>query len=385
MGALEGLSSQAHAHYGLARLRFSSNPLILWRDPRRFAMPDDVLTFGPAFAQTYTDLALLATLSDLPGSDCLAGLFAGAALHHLEDLSQPTHTVQVGAPRFLSGAVRDWLGEEIESLGGLLRSRPSFRSIGIGIIRNHHVLEEALLDQAIRTEARRHRQIEAWRQSQAPSVEEAQVLEAATRDDAELGELLRRSLPAAGQDRVLSFGEAIADALVELSSRRAAALYGLVYDLANPELRDIGFQVAGGVARPDSLLRPAGEAALVAKRAALRESWRASLGRGGTAVRLWLSYHDAVLATVSPDGLPGLRTQLLSRLGERLLAAHQATLARRRQYVPAPPEMERVNVWAPLLFLFALLAAALAGRRLAAWQAAGERDDGDAEQERDRA
>ena len=60
MGSLTGLSSQAHAHYGLPALPFSDDPEVLKNDPRRFAIPRTVHTFGADFAESYTALAILA-------------------------------------------------------------------------------------------------------------------------------------------------------------------------------------------------------------------------------------------------------------------------------------------------------------------------------------
>ncbi|HEX6838512.1 MAG TPA: hypothetical protein VF334_18170, partial [Polyangia bacterium] len=142
MGGLTGLSSQAHAHYGLPHLAFSDEPSVLKSDPRRFAIPPTVHTFGADFADSYTILAALA--SRLPGGQRLALTHAGAAAHHIEDVANQIHTVQVGIYAFFVDAKIESIKEDLASVGGLLRPRPSFVSIGIDIITNHHVLAESL-------------------------------------------------------------------------------------------------------------------------------------------------------------------------------------------------------------------------------------------------
>src|SRR5206468_4039299 len=102
MGGLTGLSSQAHAHYGLPKLAFSDEPSVLKNDPRRFAIPPTVHTFGAELADSYGGLAALAVR--LPGGERLALTHAGAAAHHVEDVANQIHTVQVGLYDFFVSA-----------------------------------------------------------------------------------------------------------------------------------------------------------------------------------------------------------------------------------------------------------------------------------------
>src|SRR5262249_13923755 len=118
MGERTGLSSQAHAHYQLPHLTFSSDPEVLKRDPRRFAIPPTVHTFGAEVADSYTVLSIVA--SRLPRGDRLSLLFAGAAAHHLEDIANQIHTVQVGIYDFFVDAKLQSFKEELLSLGGYL-------------------------------------------------------------------------------------------------------------------------------------------------------------------------------------------------------------------------------------------------------------------------
>ena len=149
MGGLDGLSSQAHAHYGLPRITFSDDPEVLKKDPRRFAIPPTVHTFGAEYAEMYTELAVLA--STLPDGSRLSLTLAGAAAHHIQDVANQIHTVQVGLYDFFVDAKLESIKEELRSVGGLARPRPTFVSIGIDIIANHHTLLEYLFGKHLLT------------------------------------------------------------------------------------------------------------------------------------------------------------------------------------------------------------------------------------------
>ena len=167
MGGLTGLSSQAHAHYGLPHLAFSDEPSVLKSDPRRFAVPPTVHTFGADFAESYTVLAALA--ARLPGGERLALTQAGAAAHHIEDVANQIHTVQVGIYAFFVDAKIDSIKEELLSVGGLLRPRPSFVSIG----HRHHLQSShprrVAVRQAPARSERSRRQRERWRRDRRRS------------------------------------------------------------------------------------------------------------------------------------------------------------------------------------------------------------------------
>jgi hypothetical protein len=200
MGGLTGLSSQAHAHYGLPHLAFSDEPSVLKSDPRRFAIPPTVHTFGAEFAESYTILAALA--SRLPDGQRLALTHAGAAAHHLEDVANQIHTVQVGIYEFFVDAKIQSIKGDLLSVGGLLRARPSFVSIGIDIIANHHVLAEDLYAKHLL----------------APN-DPVAIATANAPADAEL----QRALDALPPLCASGFGRATADALIERSPSRSTA------------------------------------------------------------------------------------------------------------------------------------------------------------------
>lgn len=141
-GGLTGTTSQAHAHYGLVEGPLSDDPAVLKSEPWRFAVPPTAHAYGPEFVGIYTDLAALATTSELPSAAWLEAVFAGAAFHHLEDLCNQIHTVQVGTYQFFREAFLQSKLRDLETLGGLLGQRRSLRQIGVRLIANHHLLSE---------------------------------------------------------------------------------------------------------------------------------------------------------------------------------------------------------------------------------------------------
>jgi hypothetical protein len=141
-GALTGVTSQAHAHYGLVEGPLSDDRAVLKREPWRYAVPPTAHAYGPEFIALYTDLAALAAASDLPSAAWLEATFAGAAFHHLEDLCNQIHTVQVGTYEFFREAFVQSKLRDLETLGGLFGQRRSLRQIGVRLIANHHLLSE---------------------------------------------------------------------------------------------------------------------------------------------------------------------------------------------------------------------------------------------------
>lgn len=144
MGRVEGLSGQAHAHYGLNDRPKSDDPAVLKTAPADFAVAtgfeDEVITFAPERAQAYGDLAILAQHLEQPA---LAALFAGNGFHYLGDLGNQIHTIQVGIYRFFIDATLQVWKTKALCLWGLRCQPPSLKDIGLDIISNHHLwLEE---------------------------------------------------------------------------------------------------------------------------------------------------------------------------------------------------------------------------------------------------
>ena len=143
-GSLTGTSSQGHAHYGLVEGPLSDDPEVLKKEPWRFAVPPTAHAYGPEFVRIYTDLARLASGSGLPSAKWLEATFAGAAFHHLEDVCNQIHTVQVGIYEFFQSAFLQSKLRDLRTLGGLFGERKTLEEIGIRLVSNHHLLSEDL-------------------------------------------------------------------------------------------------------------------------------------------------------------------------------------------------------------------------------------------------
>ena len=143
-GSLTGTTSQGHAHYGLVEGPLSDDPEVLKKEPWRFAVPPTAHAYGVELVQLYTDLSALAAQSRLPSAVWLQAAFAGAAFHHLEDLCNQIHTVQVGIYEFLETALLESKLRDLQTLGGLFGERHSLRQVGLRLIANHHMLSEDL-------------------------------------------------------------------------------------------------------------------------------------------------------------------------------------------------------------------------------------------------
>jgi hypothetical protein len=143
-GSLTGTTSQGHAHYGLVDGPLSDDPEVLKKEPWRFAVPPTAHAYGAEFVQLYTDLAVLAAQSKLPSAVWLQAAFAGAAFHHLQDVCNQIHTVQVGIYEFFEAAYLQSKLRDLRTLGGVFGERRSLKQVGLRLIANHHLLSEDL-------------------------------------------------------------------------------------------------------------------------------------------------------------------------------------------------------------------------------------------------
>jgi hypothetical protein len=326
MGGLTGTSSQAHAHYGLLPGPLSDDPKVLRTDPRRFAVPPDAHTFGPDFVELYTDLALVARGSGLRGGDFLEQAFAGAAFHHLEDLANQIHTVQVGIYEFFRAAFVQSELRDLVTLGGLFGERRSLRALGLRLVTNHHLLSEDLFAKRV---------AEAARGEQAPPEVRAAIEGIGAGDPA-----FEESVSAAVKRGGGAFGRDIAFSLIEASSREGPEVYRLIWRLSAPALRDgAGPEYDGARDDPDRWVLESGPG-----RAELLASFYELEGRGlrraGSALRLWQRQFEATAA-----GDPqAVRTEAVQRALSFLLPYHRAKEQRRAAYAPPPPERSSIDL-----------------------------------------
>lgn len=330
MGGLTGLSSQAHAHYGLPRLAFSDEPSVLKSDPRRFAIPPTVHTFGSDFVDSYGALAALA--ARVPNGGRLALTLAGAAAHHLEDVANQIHTVQVGIYEFFVDAKIESYKEELRSVGGLLRPRTGFVSIGIDVISNHHILAESLYAKHLLAPG----DPVAAQTANAPADPE-----------------LQRALDAVPAGCAPGFGRAIAEALIERSSYEGPEVYRAIRAVAQRRWSRAGAHF-GDADDPDAALKPDVDLSrFFALEAAGARRATQSLAAWWARFSTCAAQSDAAATTLAE---PLLRARL---------DALDAAEARARLWTPKPPEAQTRNWWVLVGYVFALLVVILlVSRRL---------------------
>jgi len=279
-GSLSGTTSQGHAHYGLVDGPLSDDPEVLKKEPWRFAVPPTAHAYGPEFVRLYTDLAALAADSGLPSAVWLQAAFAGAAFHHLQDLCNQIHTVQVGIYEFFQAAFLQSKLRDLKTLGGVFGERRSLAQAGLRLIANHHLLSEDLLAK-------------------------------------HLGELrLAIDVP----DPEIAGAPDLARAIIDRSSREAPEVYRLAWRYSAETLRDgvYGHEYDGAQDDPDAyvLHTPEAEQAIRAFYAIQERGLR----RAVTAVGAWQRRFPGKPHDPVPD----------------LLAYHDAAAQRRAAYKPPP-------------------------------------------------
>ena len=306
MGALTGLSSQAHAHYGLPALQFSDSPDVLKADPRRFAYPPTAKAFAPEFAQMHTDVAIAAATSGTKGGRALSWVWLGAAHHYIEDVSNQVHTLQAVYPFFVDAKMQSWK-ENMLSLWGLLRPRPGFVEIGIGIIKNHHLFLEDLWGARVS---------DAATGRPAPAGAAAGLAALAAGDAQMEAALDARALASSGP-----FSQVIAEELVEASSREGGEVYLAARDIANPRLSRSRYVYEARTA--DSELRASPDPARFAR---FYELEARGFARAASAVRrhVRLFQEETARAGASDEARRAVRDAALGRLVAASLDAMDA-------------------------------------------------------------
>jgi hypothetical protein len=351
MGSLSGLSSQAHAHYGLARIARSDDPRVLEAEPRRFSVPPDAMTFAPDFAQVHTDLALGAASLGTPGGRQLGWALLGQGEHYLEDVANQLHTVQAIYPFFVSAKLQS-IQEELLTMGGVLGPRRGFIPIGIQIISNHHLFVESLWSSRL---------VAAAAGGADPGGAGRAGLAAITAGDPALEAALdAQALTADGP-----FAARLADALVDASSREGGDVYLMARAIGRARLSTRGYEFPDhGDAEAE--LDPGAEPRSLDR---LLDLGRRGFARAGTAVRRHVRLYQAALARAgdSEAGRLALRRAALGRFVARGLDALDAREARLAAWTPSPPPRATISWGYPggLVVLVALAALApLLVRRL---------------------
>lgn len=320
-GSLTGTTSQGHAHYGLVDGPLSDDPEVLKKDPARFAVPKTAHAYGPELAQLYNDLAVLAANSGLPSAQWLSATFAGAAFHHLQDVANQIHTVQVGIYEFFERAFIQSKLRDVRTLGGLLGERRSLKQVGLRLIANHHLFSEDLYAKHMRPVGRE------------PSLEPiAEEKIAAEKGQAGLG---------------------LAKALIAQSSQEAPEVYRLAWTFSKPTLRDgiSGHEYDGDKGDdPDDYVDSS-------KTESLQRFYdieARGVGRAATALQIWQTKFD-----LEQRQEPALsQKRAVERSLALLLPYHAQAAARRANYQPASPERAGIAWGYPAAAAVLLLIAA---------------------------
>jgi hypothetical protein len=338
MGSLGLLSSQAHAHYGLAQVEQSDDPKVLQTDPRRFAKSvgyakSPVMTLAAEMAQIHLDLSLLAALGDGPTSRELSWQFLGEGFHYLQDVGNQAHTVQVGLYDFFVDAFVMRLKSGLLTGGGYFGKMRSLGSIGIDILTSHHVLGEELT---------RKRMLAAKSGNGDPVGK--RLLQAPTEEDAEFAARLDTALSGLGAaPEKGEFALAITRQLIEASSREGADLYRATRAIADPRLHKQEVVFNDETDDPDRFI----VAETPQNAAAFKEFWslqERSFRRVGTAQRRVVALTRKLLAgATTPEARAELQKAVLQRLLSRQLRMVAEADARLADYLQNPP----VNVTAP--------------------------------------
>lgn len=350
MGKLGALSSQAHAHYGLAQVEQSPDAEVLKNDPRRFARRvgyerAPVITLAAQMAQIHLDLALIAELSEAPTSRELGWEYLGQGFHYLQDVGNQAHTVQVGLYDFFLSAGIERLKLGLLTGGGYLGHMRSLGSIGLDILSSHHVLAEELTRKRMLGKA-------------AAATPVGQRLRAApTVDDPDFAAKLDAALAPLGPNPEKGeFALVITRELIEVSSQEGQALYRATRAIADPELSTRHKVFNDEADDPEAFVI----AETPATAAAYQDFWalqERAFRRVGTAERRVVALTQKALAGApSPEARAELRKQILSRLVTRQLKMLDEVDARLADYLRDPPSTLSAPEHSP-----ALLAVDLAG------------------------
>jgi hypothetical protein len=314
-GGLTGITSQAHAHYGLVREPLSDDPDVLKTEPWRFAVPKTAHAVGPELVRIYSELAALALQSDIPSREWLAATFAGAAFHHLEDLCNQIHTVQVGIYEFFQAAFLQSKLRDLKTVGGLFGRRYSLREVGLRLVTNHHLLSEDWFAKRVREGA---------------------------------------GVPDLGRDDTDIRIDDLAYSIIERSSREGARAYKLAWTYSVPSLHDgIHGHAYSDSDDPDQWVSDTAEAR-AAKSEALALAWK-GIARAATAVHLeWKKVHSK-------------EAPAIAQLAASLRDYHQQAAARRASYTPTT-ETPLGIAWG-----YPIAAAVLAGAAVLIWSRLSKR------------
>jgi hypothetical protein len=331
MGKLGVLSSQAHAHYGLAQVEFTDDSDVLKSDPKRFAVaagyaPGPILTLAAEMNQIHLDLALIAASSGAPGAEALAWSYAGNGYHYLEDVGNQIHTVQVGLFDFFMDAFKDRMWMSVKTCGGHCGELRSLASIGIDILTNHHTLSEYLTEKRL---------MEAVEGKDSP--EGKRLLAAITAGDPEFEKTLDTALAGLGADPSKSeFGITITRTLIAVSAEEGDDVYRATRAIALPQWRKEGVLYDYAHADPDEAVYP-NDAKHQKDYEAFWALQEKAFKRVGVVLRKEATLQRAWMAAATGDALAEAQNIVIDRLVARQLKMLEEAEKRRQEYIQNPP------------------------------------------------
>ena len=353
MGGPEGLASQAHAHYALpGALTPTADPEVLRNEPWRFAMAPGwdgpVETFADEMAQLHLDMAILARVwgetEYRAAADYLAAVWLGAGLHYVQDAAGPMHNVQVGSYTLFARARKAWYLRALVSGGGFFVDLPSFVAMGIGLLRNHHVLAERWLATEI---ARGAAGLAIEPHVAAAMAEMAQ-------DDPVLAQLLQPLLAPymTGKNRAQPWtdgrgaGNVLVEQLAVIGSRQGGELYDAVAAVASAQVGEVGYELPDEGTVTSDLLRDPSDPEVAAALTRMGTIHADSMRRAAIASRRYLEAWRNGNADIAAH-----------RLRRSRLNHMAAAEDRREAWRLAPPDTAGDTVHEPLWFgiAFALI------------------------------
>jgi hypothetical protein len=337
MGRLKGLSSQAHAHYGLpTTFEFSDDPDVLKEDPKRFLIktgfPDGpVLALAADMSQMHTDLAILAHFWGGPKARYLTLAFVGHAFHYTEDVGNQIHTVQVGSFGFFLDAKLQYWWRALITAGGYLTSLKPFTAVGVAILSNHHIMIEQLT-------RLRFEEALAGRSS-SPAMTDA--VKQLNLDDIEFSKQLDLALEGAEAG---TFAKVITQAIIEQSAPEGPKAYELMRDVGCGRISRYGFKVPDDNDREkmdmDSLLCLDGDEE-EAKLESLYELQATAFRRVTTALR---RYDRELSKYLLNNPAQSAIAPLLNRFTQARLDLLDAAEKRRAKYMENPPKQNAPTI-----------------------------------------
>ncbi len=344
MGALTGLSSQAHAHYQLGTEHPSADVATLQTEPWNFATPfgfptPHLETYAADMAQLHLDMAIMIKYWGIESIDSTAEylslVWLGAGMHYVEDAAGPLHTVQVGSYELFKRAKLQYWLQALETGGGVLAPLHPFTEIGMDFLRNHHLFAEAwALDELERARDGKPGQPAMQAAWQAAGQDDPELLKA-------LGDQLQPHLTGPLTLQPWQSGGAgfmLVQTLAKLGMRDGAALYDAAARASATRLSRPGYHIRDDASLNAAMLGDRNDADVQQAERQMADLHAKSVRRATTAIRLyWRAFEQG-----SPDAAA-------RRLRRTRLDYLEAQEKRRAQYIahpqPANQRTERDPRW----------------------------------------